>query len=89
MPTYQHFQEVKKAQTLPDKDKEGVCLTCRFWQVEEERSEAITPLLALCVQTDLKPYALIVSGSSGCNKWQELSGVAPEAKAYAKRGEES
>ncbi|MGI9105052.1 MAG: hypothetical protein ACR2G4_02260 [Pyrinomonadaceae bacterium] len=88
MPTYEHFQEVKKAVPLPEHDKVGVCLTCRFWQVEERRSEVITPRLALCVQEDLKPYALIVSGASGCNKWQEKQEIEPEAKAYAKRGEE-
>ena len=88
MPTYEHFQEVKKAVQLPDADHVGVCLTCRFWQVEEPRKEALTPRLALCVQEELKPYALIVSGSSGCNKWKEQPNVEPEAKAYAERGEE-
>ena len=68
MPTYEHFQQVKKAVQLPDHDEVGVCLTCRFWQVEETRGEMITARLALCVQEDLRPYALIVSGSSGCNK---------------------
>jgi hypothetical protein len=41
------------------------------------------------VQEDLRPYALIVSGSSGCNKWEEKPEIEPEAKAYAKRGEEA
>ncbi len=87
MPTYKHFQEVKKAVRLPDRDKVGVCLTCRYWDVEGRRSEALTPRLALCKQPDLKPFALIVSGSSACNKWAEKPGIGPNAKAYAKRGE--
>lgn len=89
MALYEHFQEVKKAETLPKSDSVGVCLTCKFWDVEEERSESQTSHLALCVQEDLKPYALIVSGSSGCNKWKEQPQVSAEAKAYAERGEDS
>jgi len=88
MPLYKHFQEVKKAVALPDADKVGVCLTCKYWDVEEARSESLTAQLALCVQQELKPFALIVSGSSGCNKWAEKPAIEPEAKAYAKRGEE-
>jgi len=89
MPTYEHFQQVKKAVQLPDHDEVGVCLTCRFWQVEETRRETITARLALCVQEDLRPYALIVSGASGCNKWKEKPEIESEAKGYAKRGEEA
>ena len=78
MALYKHFQEVKKAEKLPKEDKVGVCLTCKYWDVEEKRSESQTPKLALCVHSELKPYALIVSGSSGCNKWAEKSGISAE-----------
>lgn len=86
MPTYAHFQEVKKALDLPQKDKMGACLTCRYWDVEEDRTVAITTRVARCIQPDLKNYALVVSGSSACNKWQEKPGVDPKATAYAKQG---
>lgn len=88
MPTYEHFQALKKATTLPDHDKVGACLTCKYWQVEEYRTEAIVNRVALCVQPELAPYALIVSGSSGCNKWVAKPKKEPEAGAYAERGEE-
>ncbi len=68
MPTYEHFQQIKKASRLPDPDKVGACLTCNYWQVEEPRLKALIDRLELCVQPDLKPYALIVSGASACNK---------------------
>lgn len=42
----------------------------------------------LCIQPNLKPYALIVSGSSGCNKWIEKDGAGADAKADAEQGEE-
>jgi len=88
MPTYEHFQELKTATRLPKHDKVGACLTCRYWKVEEYRTEALAPRGALCVQPQLEPYALIVSGSSACNKWAEKPNKEPEAAAYAERGEE-
>ncbi len=89
MSLYAHFQEVKKSESLPQKDNVGVCLTCRYWDVDEHRTPEITSRIARCMQPDLKNYALIVSGSSACNKWQEKPGIAPEATAYAKKGENS
>lgn len=89
MPTYEHLQDVKKVETLPAAEGEqiGVCLTCTYWEAETPRREAHVSKLALCVQSQLKPYALVVSGSSGCNKWKKHSDAGPEAEAYAKRGE--
>ncbi len=88
MTTYPHFQELKKAEKLPKPKQVGACLTCRFWQVEQARGEKQAPLVALCEQPKLKPFALIVSGSSACNAWKEKPGIAAKAKAYATRGEE-
>lgn len=89
MPTYEHFQDLKKATTLPRHDKVGACLTCRYWDVGERRGESIAPRLARCIQPQLEPYALLVSGSSACNKWAEVPGKGPAAAAYAERGEEN
>ena len=89
MPTFNHVQEAKKSLQLPTHEGEqiGVCLTCKYWHMEEERHEAHTSKLAQCVYPALKEYALIVSGSSGCNKWANAENSAPDAKAYAERGE--
>lgn len=89
MPTYPHFQETKKAEPLPEKQNVGACLTCQYWAVETPRLEAVVQLVGLCVQPELKNYALIVSGSSACNKWKEQTEAGPEAKAYAERGEQA
>ncbi len=88
MPTYEHYQTLKAATRLPKHDKIGACLTCKFWKVEEYRTEAIVDQVALCVQPQLKPYGLIVSGASACNKWVAKPHKEPEAAAYAERGEE-
>lgn len=88
MPLYPHFQEARKAEALPDKEKVGVCLTCSYWNAPTPRPESQTAQVALCMYPALKEYALLVSGSSACNKWQEKAEAGPEAKAYAERGEE-
>ena len=87
MPLYPHFQEAKKSETLPESENVGVCLTCAYWEAHVPRYEADTQQVALCIHPELKPYALIVSGSSACNKWKMKPGAGDEAKAYAERGE--
>ncbi len=87
MATYKHFQEAKKAETLPESEKVGVCLTCRYWDLEDTRPTALTGQIARCLYPQLQAVALLVSGSSACNKWAEYANAGPEAKAYAEQGE--
>ena len=89
MPVYTHLQEVKKSEDLlvGQGEKLGVCLTCSYWEAETPRPASLTNQLALCVQPQLKLYALIVSGSSGCNKWKEQPEAGADAKSYAEQGE--
>jgi hypothetical protein len=89
MPAFNHLQEVKKAVPLPIHPGEqiGVCLTCKFWQVEETRTKSQSPKVAVCVEPHLRDYALIVSGSSGCDKWQDTPNTAEDAQRYAHMGE--
>ena len=89
MPLFNHLQEVKKSVPLPVHQGEeiGVCLTCKFWQVDETRKADQTPKLAVCVQPQLKDYALVVSGSSGCDKWVDYPDVTSDGREYAHRGE--
>jgi hypothetical protein len=87
MPTYEHFQDAKKSETLPENKSVGACLTCAYWDAPTPRTEAMNPEVARCVQHDLKAYALLVNGSSACNKWEEHPKAGPDAKAYAERGE--
>ncbi len=89
MSAYHHFQEVKNSETLPEAEKLGMCLNCKHWNVEGVLQLDIKEHLAVCIYPELKPYALIVSGTSACNKWAERSNVDPEAKAYSKQGEQS
>lgn len=88
MPIHDHYQALKKANTLPAHPDIGACLTCTFWEVTERRTEALVSMVALCIHPELIPYALIVSGGSACNRWEEKPNKEPEAAAYAERGEE-
>jgi hypothetical protein len=89
MSAHNHFQEVKNAETLPDADKMGMCLNCKFWDVEGTTTLEQKQLVAVCVYPELKPYALVVSGTSACNKWAARPNVDPQAKEYSKQGEQS
>lgn len=89
MPSYNHYQQLKTSVELPEHDEVGACLTCAYWEVTEYRDEAMAPKVALCLHPKLAPLALIVSGSSACNKWEAKPNKEPEAGAYAERGEEA
>ncbi|MBC8101326.1 MAG: hypothetical protein H7Z41_01895 [Cytophagales bacterium] len=83
MPAYQHFQQAKNAQPLPMSQQVGACITCSYWAVDAPRPEEEVEMVGLCVQPQLKDFALIVSGSSACNHWHEQLNAGPAAKAYA------
>ena len=85
MPVYSHYNQAK--QDLPMAQKVGACITCSYWQVETPRLINKVRQVGLCVQPELKDYALIVSGSSACNHWAKQNGVGDEAEQYAQQTE--
>lgn len=88
MPVYSHYNEAKKAhKDLPMVSNVGACLTCTWWDAETPRTESEIVQVGLCIQPLLKPFALIVSGSSACNHWQKKQEAGASAEAYAKLGE--
>lgn len=86
MAVYQHFQQLKMAESLPEEQKVGACITCSWWAADAPRPLEETNLVGLCVQPQLKDFALIVSGSSGCNHWDEQPNAGADAKQYAEQG---
>ena len=48
----------------------GPCETCKWWQIEPGAS-AKASTMGLCIDEELQPYRLRVSGTSGCNHWME------------------
>ncbi|AMV37739.1 hypothetical protein [Planctomyces sp. SH-PL62] len=49
-----------------DDSEWGLCKDCKWWQIEPE-AKVEDPTLGLCIDEDLLPYNLRVSGLSGCN----------------------
>ncbi len=46
----------------------GLCKECKWWQIEPtEAAEDLT--MGLCIDEDLQPFRLRVSGDSGCNRF--------------------
>src|SRR5689334_16089822 len=67
MENYEHFGETRRGETDEASEKVGPCLTCRYWQTDEQRTPNLSGSIMQCVQSELKPFHLMVSGSSGCN----------------------
>jgi len=68
-------------------DQWSLCKDCKWWPIEPKVAvENLT--LGLCIDEDLQPYTLRVSGNSGCNRFMERkparakgsSGQPPTAK---------
>ena len=87
MPLYQHIEELKRAEQLMSADKISCCITCRHWEVEKRRTESMAHFLALCLQPENEAAQLVVSGASGCNRWERHLDVSDDAEAYSHKGE--
>jgi hypothetical protein len=48
----------------------GRCRDCKWWQIEPDAVIG-DETLGLCIDEDLQPYQLRVSGDSGCNHFME------------------
>jgi hypothetical protein len=46
----------------------GLCKDCKWWQLEPAAKTTGTTL-GLCIDEELLPYRLRVSGNSGCNRF--------------------
>jgi hypothetical protein len=48
----------------------GLCKDCRWWQIEPD-APVKDATLGLCIDYELQPFRLLVSGNSGCNHFME------------------
>jgi hypothetical protein len=48
----------------------GECKDCKWFQIEP-KAHAETHTLGLCIDEELQPFLLRVSGNSGCNRFME------------------
>ncbi len=49
-------------------DNWGACKECKWWQIEPDASIRPTTL-GLCIEEQLQPFVLRISGDSGCNRF--------------------
>jgi len=60
----------------------GKCKDCKWFQIEP-RDKAENNTMGLCIDEDLQPFLLRVSGNSGCNRFM------PGKVAHAKGSSEA
>jgi hypothetical protein len=46
----------------------GLCKDCEWWQIEPQAGIANTTM-GLCIEEELQPFQVRVSGISGCNRY--------------------
>jgi hypothetical protein len=71
----------------PSREPWGLCKDCKWWQIEPDAKPA-DATMGLCIDEDIWPFLLRVSGNSGCNRFMPgkpataagSSKAPPEAK---------
>ncbi len=53
---------------MADKQDWGQCRDCKWWQLEPDDPVA-DHTLGYCIDEELQPFKLSVSGNSGCNRF--------------------
>jgi hypothetical protein len=48
----------------------GECRDCKWFQIEP-KAKPTNNTMGLCIDEDLQPFVLRVSGNSGCNRFME------------------
>ncbi|HEX4211001.1 MAG TPA: hypothetical protein VHY56_11445 [Candidatus Binataceae bacterium] len=48
----------------------GLCKDCKWWQIEPNAVPS-NSTMGECIDEELQPFKLLVSGASGCNKFME------------------
>jgi len=48
----------------------GKCKDCKWWQIEPD-AQIRDNTIGLCIDEELQPLQLVVSGNSGCNHFME------------------
>ena len=48
----------------------GACMDCEWWQIEP-RAAVAEETVGRCIEEELQPFQLLVTGNSGCNHFEE------------------
>jgi len=69
---------------MDDQSTWGFCKTCEWWQIEPEAAIK-NDTMGLCIDEDLQPFRLLVSGNSGCNHYMKIKRMLREPLVPPKR----
>ena len=58
----------------------GLCKDCKWWQIEPH-AKAQNLTAGQCIEEQLRPFQLRVSGDSGCNRFSEGAPTHAEGSA--------
>jgi hypothetical protein len=60
----------------------GLCKDCKWWQIEPDAAiENLT--MGMCIDEDIQPFDLRVSGNSGCNRFKPGAPARAEGSSEA------
>jgi hypothetical protein len=60
----------------------GPCVSCKWWQIEPDaKAEPLTA--GYCIEEQLQPFQLRITGNGGCNRFTE--GEPARAKGSAEK----
>ena len=62
------------------KEQWGLCKDCKWWQIEPNDTVS-DQTIGYCIDEELQPFRLSVSGNSGCNRF--MPGTPARAKGSA------
>lgn len=60
----------------------GLCKECKWWQIEPDATVE-DQTVGLCIDEQLQPYLLRITGNGGCNRF--VSGEPARAKGSGDR----
>ncbi|MEZ5292417.1 MAG: hypothetical protein R2745_15150 [Vicinamibacterales bacterium] len=60
----------------------GLCRSCKWWQIEPDAAIR-NNTMGLCIDEDLQPFVLRISGNGGCTRFMEGTPARAEGSSGA------
>lgn len=59
----------------------GICMECKWWQVEPH-ANIDEETLGFCIDENLQPYRLSITGNGGCNRFVQGAPARGEGSSH-------
>lgn len=60
----------------------GLCNSCKWWQIEPD-AVVEDQTIGMCIDEQLQPYQIRITGNGGCNRFQQ--GVPARAEGSSEK----